>query len=144
MQTSKSQYQKLLEKIRKPQLQPRTYEQGWRPITSGNPSADIILAARCYWKLRKSLYINYMEDGFRLFKSCLDPISYQKYTQEEYPDVCTCGNKLSSSGSILRNHCQNCHGKSWTLGYEIQRFEKELDIHYSWLEFAFANAIWLE
>lgn len=89
--------------------------------------------------------MNYMEGGFQLFHACLRPeySEYRNYFLGEFPDVCICGNKLSSSGNILRDHCRSCKGNNWSAGYEIQRVSIELEIHYSWLEMAFCVAVWL-
>jgi len=86
-----------------------------------------------------------MEGGFALYKLCLKPGIYREYcTEIAGPDVCTCGQVIAWTGYNLRQHCQRCQGKrNWKPGYEIQRIERELDIHRSWIEFGFASAVGL-
>lgn len=68
--------------------------------------------------------------------------AFPKYPVEPFPDVCTCGNKLNLTGSIVRNHCFKCKGNISTYQYAMYRITSRFNIPQYYMESLFAKVIY--
>lgn len=64
------------------------------------------------------------------------------YAESLYPDVCSCGNKFSPTGSVLRSHCFVCKERIETLKFKITILSAKLNIPYMFLESIFTEVIY--